>query len=269
MNEIIAKKILSRLHNGIRKIYPQFGYQESDIHIASYAKSGRNWVHFLLAHAFEFYSSQNRPINFHTISDWISEDFPKKPPASDIPLPRIVARHRLYEGQDVRVMYIMRHPADVMTSYYYYLIGRKNERLDSFASLIRDESLGIPAWVEHVESWQDHLNMLIRYEDLKENALHELSRMIRFIGLSSYFSEDMLQEVVEKSSFESMSRIEKKWGLPEKPGKNSNFTFMREGKSTQGKEMFSDSDYSYLESKAGHILEQYGYDLKIDGPTAQ
>lgn len=269
MIKLINKKVVSRFYNGIRKIYPQFGYKKSDIHISSYAKSGRNWVHFLLAHVFELYSSQDRPVNFHTISNWIPEDFPRKPPVSDIPLPRIVARHRLHEGQDVRVMYIMRHPADVMTSYYYYLIGRKNKRLDSFASLIRDENLGIPAWVEHVESWQDHVNLLIRYEDLKEDALRELSRMIHFVDVSGYFSKDTLQEAVEKSSFESMSRIEEKWGLPEKPGKNPNFTFMREGKSTLGKDMFSDSDYSYLKSKAGHILKRYGYDLEIDRPTAQ
>lgn len=156
----------------------------------------------------------------------------------------------------------MRHPADVMVSYYHFNVGRKEMDLESLSSMIRDEELGVPAWVKHVESWQSHWNLLIKYEDLKRDALNELSRMIRFIREDDKVSGKILEKAVEKSSFESMREVEEKWGLPKKPGKNPNFTFMREGTSTEGKEMFSPSDYSYLREKAGHLLDRYGYGLE-------
>lgn len=257
-----SRALKRRFYNGIRKIYPQFGYDKSDIYISSYPKSGRNWIHFLIANTFATYSSRNEIINFHTISKWISEDFPKKSPVPDVSLPRIVAQHKLYGGQNVRTIYIMRHPADVMVSYYHYNVGRKKMELESLSSMIRNTELGVPAWVRHVESWQNNWELLVKYEDLKRDALNELSRIIRFIGVDSKISGKILEKAVEKSSFESMREIEKKWGLPKKPGKNPNFTFMREGKSTEGKEMFSPSDYSYLKEKAGYLLDRYGYGLE-------
>jgi len=264
IKDLLGFGLRSRVYNGVRKIHPQFGYRKTDIYISSFPKSGRNWVSFLLANFNKLYYNKKGVINFKNIYRWVPNDIPvpKKPPIEDEGLPRMVARHSLYEGQDVKSIYIMRHPADVMVSYYHFMIGRKGMELGSFSSMIRDSDLGIPAWVDHVESWEGNWSLVIRYEDLKRDPLNELSRMVDLIGGYDGDIQGIMEKTVKKSSFENMKRVEEKWGLPNKKGKNNNYTFMRSGKSNKGKEKFSDSDYLYLKKRAGVLIDRYGYDLE-------
>lgn len=254
-------RVISKFYNAVRKIHPQFGYRESDLFISSYPKSGRNWVHFLLANTFLVYSEDSEEINFHNISEWISEDFPEKPPVHRLDLPRIVAKHEAYSGQQTKTLYLLRHPADVMVSYYHYLTGRVGMDIESLSTLIRNVEYGIPAWIRHVKSWEGTLNLLVKYEDLKRNPLDQLDRIMKLVGVHDQVSQGALEKAVARSSFENMKRVEEKWGLPIKKGKNPNFTFMREGSSTRGEELFSGEDYYYLERMAGSMMKKYDYSL--------
>lgn len=261
----MIKKVKYKFYKEVRRLYPQYGYKESDIYLSSYPKSGRNWINFLLANAFKMISRNDKLVNFHTISYWIEQDWPvpKKPPVSNVDLPRIVARHSLYEGQNVKTMYLVRDPSDVMISYYHFLTGRENKNIESISSLIRDGKYGISAWVEHFASWENHIDLLIRYEDLKKDTIGVLSDIISFIGLEEKISAKDMRNIVDRSSFERMKKVEQKWGLPSKPGKSDDFTFMRKGKTKEGREALSRKDLIYIQREAGHILDVLGYSIDL------
>ena len=250
-----------RIYRAIRKTYPQFGYKKSDIYISSYPKSGRNWVLFLLANIFLQHSEVNKPVNFHNIDDWISHDFPERPPEMKIKTPRIVAKHEKYKGQNTKTIYIMRNPIDVMSSYYNFLIKRKNKNIKSVHRLVRSENHGIKAWSEHITSWEKEWNLYIKYEDLKKDARSELKKLLDIIGIERNTSEDKVKKALNKSSFESMRKVENKWGLPKKDGKNPNFQFMKKGRTKNTREKLNSSDYEYIRNVAGKTASKYGYDL--------
>ncbi len=213
---------------------------------------------FLLANTMLQVSEMDTEVSFLNIRDFIPGELPREPRIPDSRFPRLVTTHREYLGQPARSIYLLRHPADVMVSYYHYLSGRWNRDLGSFSSFIRDPRFGIPAWIKHVESWEGRRDILVRFEDLKQNALAQLRRIVdvcdRDIDLK------ILEAAVEKSSFENMKKIEEKKGLPYKEGANPDYTFMRKGEYNRGKSFFREKDYIYLDKTASHLLERYGYE---------
>jgi hypothetical protein len=255
------RKSKSKIYNAIRKVYPQFGYSESDIYLSSYPKSGRSWVQFLVANAIELAANEKKVINFKNISDWVSIDYPKKPPVESVDVKRMVARHELYRGQNTRVIYLIRNPADVMVSYYNYNIGRKNMNIDSVSHMIRDEEMGIKAWVRHVKSWENEVDLLIKFEDLKTDSKNVLKKIIRFLGLEEQISNDIIKKASEKSSFENMRKIENKWGLPERKGKSKKHRFMRKGATKEGLYELTNEDLKFIKKVSKKVINKYGYDI--------
>jgi hypothetical protein len=251
-----------RIRDCVRRFFPQYGYRESDVLIASFPKSGRNWVRFLLANSIVLEAGRDEEIHFHNSSRWVSTTEPRKPPVEIDGYPRMVADHVEYQGQGTRVIYILRHPADVMESYYVYLRDRWNEPVGEFSSFIRDEEWGIPAWRSHVESWEGSVDILVTFEDLKADPGAVLTEMYTLFERD--LDDAVIDEAVRRSSFEYMSRMEEKYGIPEKRGANDDFTFMRKGESTQGEEFFDESDYRYLREAAGNVLDRYGYEIPTD-----
>jgi len=250
----------TRILNFIRRFYPSFGFSSSDIILASFPKSVNTWVSFLLAHVRVEYSDYDIDVNFLTIQDLtLSAEtcFLKKTPIKEFP--RVIKTHKEFIKRcTTRVIYIIRHPADVMTSYYHYLRFRWNKNLPEFSLFIRDEKYGIPAWIKHVKSWENNWSILVRYEDLKADTLLQLQYMVTLFDIN--INEDVLERAVRMSSFQTMKKVMEKSGLPPKNGANPKYEFVRKGNIDKGKSMFTGNDYHYLNNIADELLEKYGYD---------
>jgi hypothetical protein len=245
----------------VRHINPQFGYRESDVIIPSFPKSGRNWVVFLLANSIVVAGGYDTEIHFLNSSEWISTTVPKTPPVED-GYPRIAADHGEYAGQDTRAIYILRHPADVMESYYVYQRDRWNEPVGEFSEFIRDNKWGVPAWKSHVESWESHIDVLVTFEGLKRDPGARLREMYTLFERT--IDDETVEKAVKRSSFENMARMEEKYGIPEKHGANNDFTFMRQGDASQGTDYFDDDDYRYLWERAGDVMDRYEYEVALN-----
>jgi hypothetical protein len=218
-------------------------------------------VRFLLANSIVVSANRDVEINFLNSSDWISTSVPKTPPVED-GYPRIVADHGEYQGQDTRVIYIIRHPADVMESYYVYLRDRWNEPVGEFSAFIRYDEWGIPAWKRHVESWESEVDVLITFSGLKQDSGARLREMYTLFERS--ISEETVDEAVKRSSFENMARVEQEYGIPRKHGANNDFTFMRKGNITEGEEYFNHADYEYLWDAARDKMKNYGFNIPVN-----
>lgn len=241
-------------------IDPQFGYQEDDIVMSGFQKSGNNWVGFLIVNTVSRSSGRDVDIHFRNLNDWFSSTFPEQPPVEGFQ--RMLTTHDEYQGQDTKSIYILRHPADVLESYHHYLEGRWNRDMGEFSEFIRTEEFGAPAWKRHVESWEGNWDVLVKFEELKEDPKAQLRTICKLF--EKEISEETLDYAVEQASFENMAQMEKKYGLPKKHGANSDYTFMRKGESNQGAGYFNDEDYRYLWESAGDVMKRYGYDVPVD-----
>lgn len=245
------------LVNVARRVDPQIGYREDDVVIASYPKSGRNWVLFLLANAMTVEGDLDTEVHFLNNAEFISQTLPRPTPVEGFP--RMVTIHDRYMGQETKVIYVLRHPADVMESYYVYLRDRWNEDVGAFDDFVRDEEWGVPAWRRHVKSWEGEVNVLVQFEDLKDTAWRELERMCSLVDRE--LAGRTYDRAVELSSFENMKRMEEKHGIPDKVGASQDFQFMRSGSSDRGEAYFDDDLYRYVIDEAGDVMERYGYDV--------
>ena len=253
----MRKNFLDLTQTVFSRFNKNFQFKESDILISSFPKSGRNWVLFLLANTMAGYGNYSIEINFHNRNQWIATDIPRHPPVNDFP--RFFATHENYKGQSTKVIYLLRHPADVMISYYDYLKNRWNKDVGNFSNFLQNSDYGLPAWIKHIKSWEEHWDILVKYEDLQFDTLSNLDSMMKVIGKE--VNQNVMEVAIKKSSFENMKRIEEKNKLPSKLGANSDYPFVRQGKINKGKGIFSQEDYSYLSSIAGEIMEKYGYDI--------
>lgn len=254
----VTKRVVTAA-NLVRRVHPQFGYRESDIVMSGFQKSGNNWVGFLIANTLARAGGKDVDIHFRNLNDWFSSTFPRQPPVGGFP--RLMTTHDPHLGQRTRAIYVLRHPADVMESYHHYLANRWNEDVGEFSAFLRDEAWGVPAWRRHVTSWEGHWDVLVQFEELKDDPLSQLREVVSLLDRD--LDESVLEYAVEQSSFERMRRMEEEYGLPVKHGANPDYRFMRKGESDQGADYFEEADYRYLWETAGEVMERYGYDVPI------
>lgn len=250
--ETLPTSVVRRLHG------------TADFLKCGYPKSGNNWVHFLLANAVVAAAGRDVDIHFRNNDEWLSTTVPRKPPIEGFP--RMLSNTDPYGDQkyvdaNTNVLYIIRHPGDVMESFYHYRKYRWNDDVGSFAEFIRGDRWGVPAWKDHVQSWEGNWDRLVRFEDLKRDAISELRRMVGLLGHT--FDDATLELAAECSSFENMRRMEAEYGKPDKLGADPNYTFMRAGESDRGETYFDGTDYRYLHRTAGDVMERYGYDVPV------
>jgi hypothetical protein len=225
-----------------------------DTFIVSYPKSGNTWVRFLLANALY----RGATVDFHTIHKLIPEvgADEERPPA--LPRPRLFKSHAPYQSAYPRVIYILRDGRDVYSSYFHY---RQPDLPDdaTFEAFLEGDRWPT-RWSEHVEGWMNAAAsesedvLVVRFEDLKENSVRELRRMLSFLGKESIAGE-RIQQAVKASSFENMRRLERERGR--KHGRVEDF--MRNGEAGGWEEMFTEEARNIFRRKEGDVLARLGY----------
>lgn len=242
----------------------QWKYGTANLLKIGFPKSGNTWVHFLMANSIVGAAGRTDDVHFKNLKYWMagSEKPPTRPPVDGFPKMR--GTHdkpceATYLGEDTKIVYIVRHPGDVMESFYHW---RKDVRTDAevgtFSEFLRSGH-GVQAWVRHVESWENRWDLLIKFEDLKQNPASQLREIWNLIEKD--VDESTIQYAVEQSSFENMSQMEEEYGRKEKAGRNPNTKFMRKGESDAGDTYFDTEDRQYLEHTAGNLMSRLGYDF--------
>jgi hypothetical protein len=243
----------------MQKTFPEKAYLDSDIIVMSYPKSGRNWVSFLLANYLSLKDGKDVDIHFRNYSKWVSTTTPKRPPVENFNCPRIVTTHENFKGQNGRKIYLLRHPADVMESYFIYLKDYENiEGIDDFSEFIRSDKYGLKSWKRHVNSIENAEDVLfVKFENLKKSAEKSLEKMCKYMGVT--LEKSVIKESVDRSTFSEMKKMEKKYGHERKEERNK--SFMRKGTHSKGKSYFKSENYRYLSNVAKKVMKKYGYEL--------
>jgi hypothetical protein len=144
-----------------------------------------------------------------------------------------------------------------MVSYYDY--ETKHQRFDgSFQGFLLSSQLPYGLWADHVQSWlnaRERIDiLLVRYEDLLQDAQHELERMTRFAGIDS--TPDARERAVRLSAFDQMQKLEQTRG---RPYGDKAYQFVRRGTAGQWNRAFDDESKAVFKSHANRLLLELGY----------
>lgn len=205
---------------------------KSDRFVVSYPKSGNTWMRFLLANII----SQNKKITFKNIEEIIPDIYKNTDKQLlNCPQPRILKSHESFTPSYEKIVYIVRDPRAVAVSYYHFVL--KTRKIDAqmdiskFVALYLDGYFGkFGNWRDNVLSWlkvrtESERLLLVRYEDMHEDTVQELRRVVTFFNLNAGMEE--CRTAVEASKAEKMRAMEKnqsdKWATTQNTRNDINF----------------------------------------------
>jgi hypothetical protein len=184
------------------------------------------------------------------------------------------------------VIYIVRDPRDVAVSYYHHNVKARNIPDDyPMASFVPrfmasefDTLFG--SWRDNVLSWislrrNDPTFLLLRYEDMKEDPVRELTKVVAFLECCSFGAVDSsrgaLERAVELSSAERMRALEKqeasRWVLTKHT--RSDKPFVRTARSGAWKARLTPESVAAIEFVWGDLMQSLGYELLSTAYAAQ
>lgn len=227
-----------------------------DIFIIGYPKSGNTWFRYLVTGVFYGVDPEYAP---HTLVNALIPNMHAKQYYQRFQTPMFFKSHFLPRPAFRRVVYLLRDGRDVMVSYYHHRVKLNQLDMD-FLSMVRDgEGLFPCKWHEHAESWLSNPYkaemIVITYEDLKKDAVHELQRFCEFAGIER--NESFLESVVDKTGLEKMRRKEKRevWN----PQWSQNHHFVRRGQVGSYKDEMPAEVLAEFLTEAGDTLQKCGY----------
>ena len=254
-----------------------------DVFLVSYPRSGNTWARFLLGNL--IYPSE--PVTFSNVESRIPEIYfnPDRAMRS-LPRPRILKSHECFQPHYGRVMYIVRDPRDVAVSYYHHCVKARNipddYPIERFVPrfIAGDFDVKFGSWRDNVLSWtslrgHDPAFLMLRYEDMKENPVRELGRVVAFLERCSFGNVDSRPEAIERtiklSSPERMRALEQKeasrWVLTKNT--RSDKPFVRSAQSGTWRSQLGAVSIAAIESAWGDLMQKLGYEVVSTSRTSQ
>jgi hypothetical protein len=230
-----------------------------DIFLVSYPKSGNTWLRFLIGN----YLTHNK-CDFNNCGE-IVPDMYHNPVPIELQRPRIIKSHSPFTSEYSRVIYIVRDGRDVAVSYYYYALKfgfiDSNTQFTDFLLQFNAGTLDdFTPWNHHINLWLDRAKqdfLLIKYEDLKANTIHELTRVLKFANLP--IDSNRLISAVKSSEFGNMQKLEKH-ELVRAPGDiDPTIQFVRKGQIEEWRELFNEQLLADFIDCHGSALERLNY----------
>ena len=254
-------------------------YVEKDTHFLSYPGSGRNWMTMMVGKYFQLYyrlklkrvSKLLGPEGFPQLDDrvpqvWFSHD----------DRPYLETVERIQEASKrkytkCKVVLIARDPRDSVISCYHkhrynpkFVFGSMEKYTGSLSEYLRDEHHGIAGAVAWLNKWAEEKDtpadfLLVRYEDMKRNALRELETVVAFIDLG-------LSSVPTATQAEAFARFDNIRSLEESGLLNTGMQsgerrslLTRKGKAGGYEDVLDDEDVVFASEAIEQLHPMYGY----------
>jgi hypothetical protein len=169
------------------------------------------------------------------------------------------------------VVYILRHPEDVVVSLSHFfswpLERCVDYLLDPTAALVPGERHGghqvrqhMGRWDQHVRSWADQTELpilVMRYEDMLAKGAETFMGLATFLDLSA--EPDLVEQALANTSIDKLKKLEEQvGGFAEKP--EGCERFFRSGRTVEGAEQLSIEQRKRLAKDLGEVMQRFDYE---------
>jgi hypothetical protein len=209
------KKLLKRL------IGEPTSIRKSDYIFVSYPKSGRTWVRAMMSRL--YHTRYGTPDNILIRLDNLAEIDKRIPKIffthdgdSSGSVDRLNPDKSIYGGRNI--IFMTRHPGDVIVSMYYHHRHRKSHhpenyaaRSDLFSFAVRPGH-GIHTVIAFMNQWMRYAKVnpsvrVIRYEDMRGNPIFWLKQIMDHFG--GDFTTEELRDAVAFGEFDNLKKLER------------------------------------------------------------
>jgi hypothetical protein len=263
VNDVLLRRL--RIERDIT-IFPD------DIFLTSYPRSGNTWTRFLVGNlvhteeAVTFLNVERLVADMYKHSDHYLRNLPR---------PRIMKSHEVFDPRYKRIIYIVRDPRDVAISQYHWEMKQR-----AVADACPIETF-LPPWIEgkvwdRLGNWGDHVTswmstrgdsdsfVVLRYEDLIADPARELVKVAHLLGIEP--EPKRLARAVELSSADRMRQLEEKQG---KKWVQTRYTrqdkpFVRKAASGGWKAILPPQSVAAIEAAWGPVMISLGYKLSSE-----
>lgn len=222
----MSRKLLSGMRRNLTALRLVPAAARASAFLASYPKSGRTWLRFMLASYLARSLRLGVEVDLHSLFT-IVPNFDLSP-ARGVPayrfagrrdVPLVLVTHQPYSRRYLRqpVIFMVRDARDLMVSAYFHATRHKHRFTGELADFMRDPRQGLPAYLAYLNGWAEglarHRHLLVSYERLSADPAAMLGEVVTFLGLP--VDEAAVAAAVERSSFRSMQALERRDGVPE------------------------------------------------------
>ena len=169
------------------------------------------------------------------------------------------------------VVYILRHPEDVVVSLSHFFSWPLEKcvdyLLDPTAALVPGERHGghqvrqhMGRWNQHVRSWADQSELpvlVMRYEDMLAKGAETFMALAKFLDLPA--EPDLVEQALANTSIDKLKKLEAQvGGFGEKP--EGCERFFRSGRTGEGAEQLSMEQRRRLAKGLAEVTQRFDYE---------
>tara|TARA_Y100001970_G_C14231111_1_gene858699 strand:+ start:951 stop:1844 length:894 start_codon:yes stop_codon:yes gene_type:complete len=159
-------------------------------------------------------------------------------------------------------IYISRDPRDIAISYSNHINKSISDTINILfnGQIVEREKVNdkmpevLLNWKDHYLSWKKFSNevpsLFIKYEDLLDDTKKEINKIINFLEtnykLTIENKTEKINNIIETTLFQNLSKIEKNQGFVEKANKS---IFFRKGNKNQWMDILKKEDHTEIEQR--------------------
>ncbi|XP_035659223.1 sulfotransferase family cytosolic 1B member 1-like isoform X2 [Branchiostoma floridae] len=210
-------------------VLPDFQIRDDDIVVATFPKTGTNWLVEIVAKILQAVGITDRSGENFISPGPLELKLPTRPhpgyvTQAETPSPRLMITHLPIEFQPkgiskpqnkVKILVPMRNPKDTVVSLYHFgnkvmeLTGVRltdNIPFDAFAQNFLNGKVPYGPYEDHVLGWwqmrDDPHFLFLKYEDMKKDLLSAVKAIVAFLEVD--LDESTIKGIAEASTFNNM-----------------------------------------------------------------
>ncbi|XP_051846394.1 sulfotransferase 2A1-like [Antechinus flavipes] len=228
----------------IQRMQDEFEFQDEDVIIVTYPKSGTHWM----IHILSLIYSKGDPTWVKSVPYW------KRCPWIEIkPIMEVVKNKgnshlftshlpvhlfpKSYFTSKAKILYVARDPRDILVSLYHFKnhipLSLLRPTFEHFLENFLQGNVVFGSWFDHIKGWLSMRNsekfLFLTYEELHQNLKVSVEKICQFLGKE--LSEEEINSVMKNASFQVMKKhiLENKETMPIKNTESVKNFLMRKG----------------------------------------